>query len=121
MCISMETILTYISSHFFEALIIFLIVLLFFREQLMLVLNQYLKPRIADIPRPSVPDPRLEALQSTMDSLKLHFNDDTTRILTDIQIEQREFRETQVKQCTKLDEISDSLRDIVRNGVRIRK
>lgn len=60
-------------------------------------------------------------LQDGMDYMKMHFNDELTGILTELQVGQREMRECQVKQGATLAEVNESLRDIVRNGVRIRK
>ena len=64
---------------------------------------------------------REEKIQETLEYLKLHFNDELTKVLTEIRVDQRESRETQLQQCGKLEEIRDSLREIVRNGVRIKQ
>lgn len=101
----MEQIITYISGHFLESLILVLIATLFFKETITAVFRQWLGIAKQD---------RIVEMAETVDALKLHFNEETSHLLS-------ELRERQILQCSKLDEIRDILRDIGRNGIRIRK
>jgi hypothetical protein len=116
----MDSVITYISSHFLETLVLVLVCLLFIREAFIGWINTLLG-------RQTVPS-RADATHALMEQLKAHYNDDTTRLLAELEVGQREiknsfqsFRETQLTQCNKLDEMRDILRDMQRDGIRIRK
>jgi hypothetical protein len=119
---SMDVFVTYITTHFQESLIMVLIVALFFKE----TLTEWVKAKMGAAPNET--ERRTVQMANQMSELKMHFNDETTHILTDLQVGLREigtqfqeFAKVQSTQCGKLDEMRDSLRDIVRNGIRIRK
>lgn len=112
-----------------EILIFFLIGSLFFKELLTSWLTNMLglKPAQTNTETDTT-SRRIVDVQNMMTELKMHFNDETTHILTDMQVmlkvlsdNHTTFRESQLSQCSKLEEIRDSLRDMSRNGIRIRK
>lgn len=118
-----QQILTYISSHFNEFLILLLLVALFFKDALM----EWIQIRFGNN-QPTDQQRRTLEMANDMKALRMHFNDETTHLLTDIQVllakqedDNMKFRETQLQQCGKLDEIRDTLRSINTNGIRIRK
>ncbi len=98
-----------------EILILLLIGLLFFKENILSWISQ----RLGYDSHTQAEN--IQTMQGDMTHLRIHFNDELTAILTEMQNGDRQFRETQLTQCGKLDEIRDSLRDISRNGIRIRK
>lgn len=103
---------TFVAEHFLEALVVLLLVALFFKESLQAWVN-------AKLGRESVV-PDFSKLVTDMTELRAHYNDETTHVLKDMQESLRESRETQLTQCNKLEEMRDILRDVQRNGVRIR-
>lgn len=118
----MSDVFSYISSNFLESLVLVLLCLLFVREAFVGWINTLLGRG------PSPTERRTLQMANQMSELKMHFNDETTHLLTDLQIGQRKlvekfdnFESTQIQQCGKLDEIRDILRDMSRNGIRIRK
>lgn len=118
----METIFNYISSHFLETLIVILLCLLFIREAFVGWINTALGRPESDVAR------KTAKMANDMTALRMHFNDETTHILTELQTTQAEMLEmlrngesTAARQCGKLEEICDTLRDMSRNGIRIRK
>ena len=118
----MEAIFAYIGAHFQESLIMFLIVSLFFKETIVAVFRKW-----AGL-SPTEDQRRTLQMANTMEGLKMHFNDETTHLLTDIQVmlakseeDHQKMGDTNIQQCVKLDEIRDTLRDMQRNGIRIRR
>lgn len=114
--------LTYISGNFLESLVIFLLVSLFFKETIILVFKKYFGAY------PDEDQRRTLKMASEMSELKLHFNDETTHILTDIQVllakgekDHGEIKNSMIGQHGQLEEIRDTLRDMQRNGIRLRR
>lgn len=87
---------------FLQYLIIGLIGLLFAKDYLLNIISQWL-----GISRDSDKLSDSQILQGKMDYLKMHFNDELTKILTELQVGQVE--------------VLDILRDMQRNGIRLRK
>ncbi len=72
-------------------------------------------------PEDSEAQPAIKQLADDMTHLRLHFNDDLTHILTELQVGQREFRTTQLVQCQKLDRLVENTDSMVRDGIRLRR
>ena len=113
----MNELFSYISSHFLESLIVVLLALLFAKEALIGWISALIGVK-----------PQGQKVAEDVAHLRTHYNDDITAVLTEIQVGQRAltemfhgFESTQVQQCTKLEEMRDILRDISRNGSRIRR
>lgn len=120
----MEPIFTYLSAHFLEALIIVLLGTLFFKEGIMGIFTRFSGTASAT----NQDKVNILKMAQDMDALKMHFNDETTYLLTDIQLKlgqqaeaSQECKERQIEHMGRLEEIRDTLRDIQRNGVRIRR
>lgn len=113
----MDAFFTYISSHFLEALIVLLLSLLFFKEAFIGWISSF----VGHVPQ-------TQRVADNVEHLRNHYNDDITQILTELQVGQKEGKDmvrtmmqTQADNSGKLDEMRDILRDISRNGIRIRK
>lgn len=106
---------------FLEILILVLIGLLFFKETVLSWIGQ--KLGFKDKGKEAIAGEKntQQVLLSNMEVLSQHYNHETTPLLENIVKGQQEARGTQLQQCTKLDLIVDSLQDIQRNGIRIRK
>ena len=118
----MEQVITYLSGHFLESLVLILIVALFFKEALMAWVRSQFGVG------PTVTERKTLEMANDMTALKMHFNDETTHLLTDLQVMAAKNEETsqkilnnQTTMCTKLSDIHDTLRDMERNGIRIRR
>lgn len=109
----MESALNFIGAHFLETLVLILIVALFFKD----TLAPWINKKLGIEPQSEFVHDAVK-LQNSMDELKLHFNDETTRLLTEIQVNmQRGFKEL----TDKIDTVLDSLREIDKYGVKIQK
>lgn len=109
----MESILSFIGVHFLETLVLVLIVALFFKETLAPWINSKLGIEPSnDLARNAV------KLQNSMDDLKIHFNDETTRLLTEIQVNMREGFKELNRKC---DDMLDNFREIDKYGVKVQK
>lgn len=86
-------------AYFQEYLIIGLLLTLFFKE----ALGSYITGLLGGKKKEGTP----EKIQAGLDYMKLHYNDELTVLLTSMQVRQGE--------------ILDEIKDISRNGVRIRK
>lgn len=122
---------------FLEILILVLLGVLFFKEQLTPMVTK-MAGRLLGIEQKSADSlpgeisrgvsevsadfrNALQPLLYQMERLAQYTNHDTTESLQRLMAGQGELRSTQKMQCQKLDRIVESLDDIQRNGIRIRK
>lgn len=98
----MQELLAYISSHFLESLIIILLTALFFKDAITNIVLTYIKGQHPTVVR----EKREEKVAADVSHLRLHYNDELSEKLTKLEGLQSEG--------------IDILRDIQRNGVRIR-
>lgn len=105
---------------FLEILILVLIGLLFFKETVLSWVAQKFGFKDG-----SDKSRRMVNLQNTMSDLKLHFNDKTTHILTEIQVNLSEgfekLDEKSNSQCKKLDAIISRQEEMLKYGVKTRR
>lgn len=66
-------------------------------------------------------DDRLGAIEEGLRTLADNHATHIEEGVKELKETQKDMRETQLKQCQKLEGIDESLKDIVRNGVRIKK
>jgi peptidoglycan hydrolase CwlO-like protein len=96
---------------FMEILIMVLVGLLFFKEQLFVLVRKKFGLSGQDTNND---------LSTKMDTLAQHFNHETTDILSDIRDIQKDIRDAQKKTCEKITKLIDHIDEMRVNGVRVK-